>query len=121
MSEENNNENMFAGLPHVVDIPPGGSRDITFGVDWIKGKREVHLIFGDNEDEMIILNEEIIKKRGCPVLTVSADNTNPIRAEIVPDFDKNEINIIEISNENTKEGNTENTKLMFGGLERVNK
>lgn len=93
--------------PTSIDIPPGESRDVGFGGIW-RG-REVELVFGEGENDTIILNEEIIKKRGYPVITVTSSNAGEIMAEIVPNFDKQDIEIREI-----KTG--KKSSLLFDGI-----
>ncbi len=110
--------NPFKGKfgPENINIPPGESREIGFGVVWNKDKREVKLFFGDSNDDILVLNEETAKK-GNIILTVKGENTDPMYIELIPDFDKEEIIAREIDlHEKKKFAGEDDAKLSFSGM-----
>lgn len=78
-----------------IAIPPGGSIEIGFGVEWKRDKNEVVII---TDKEKFVLNG-----KNELFLEVTSDNANPVRVQIVPDFRKRVINIVEVLDANTKQ------------------
>lgn len=113
------NKNPFSGRfgPEKVDIPPGESREIGFGIEWSSDKKEVKLFFGEEDNDTLVLNEETAKK-GKLILTINGKNVDPVRIELIPDFDKHEIYTREILDVDEKKKFTgkDDARLVFGGM-----
>ncbi len=77
-----------------IKLPPGKILEIGFTTSWDYKKREV-VIMTDNGP--ITLNE-----KSEFIINVSADNVDPVKIKVIPDFDKRILNFIEIIDPNIK-------------------
>jgi hypothetical protein len=83
-----------------VTIPPGKSVEINFGVEWRKDKEEV-VIITDN-------NKFVLDGKNELFLEVTSSNADSVKIQIVPDFKKRTINVIEVIDINASQTTGEN-------------
>jgi len=83
-----------------ISLPPGRSIEIDFCVEWKKGKDEV-VITTDKEKFVLNGKNELF-------LEVTSSNADTVRVQIVPDFKKRTIDIVEIINANVKQTTDKN-------------
>lgn len=77
-----------------VTLPPGKSFEIGFDVEWRKDK-----------DEVVIITDSgrfVLDGKNALFLEVTSSNAEPIRVQIIPDFRKKVINIVEVIDANAK-------------------
>lgn len=93
-----------------ISIPPGKSVEIGFGVEWKRGKDEVVII---SDKERFVLNG-----KNELFLEVTCDNADPVKVQIVPDFKKRVINVVEVINISDKQTSDKNKgKISFVGMD----
>ncbi len=92
-----------------IRLTPGESMEINFLTSWRRDKEEVFII---TEKGQIILdrNSELF-------IEVTADNIDPVKMQVIPDFKKRVLNLVEIidPNEKKKFKNQTGPKLSFSG------
>jgi hypothetical protein len=71
-----------------ITIPPGKSVEINFGVEWRKDKEEV-VIITDSDKFVLDGKNELF-------LEVTSSNADSVKVQIVPDFKKRTINVVEV-------------------------
>jgi hypothetical protein len=92
-----------------VTLPPGRTLEIGFGVEWRRGKNEVIIT---TEKEKFVLNGQ-----NELFLEITSSNTDPIMVQIVPDFKKRTINVVEVINANATYVKGKNKgKISFAGI-----
>lgn len=92
-----------------IKLPPGRTLEIGFSVEWRRGKNEV-VIITDNETFVLDGNNELY-------LEITSSNTDPIMVQIIPDFKKRVINVVEVINVNATHDTGKNKgKIMFAGV-----
>jgi hypothetical protein len=93
-----------------ITIPPGKSVEINFGVEWRKDKEEV-VIITDNDKFVLDGKNELF-------LEVTSGNTDTIKVQIVPDFKKRTINVIEVIDANANQTTGKNKgKISLVGID----
>lgn len=92
-----------------ITLPPGQNIEIGFDVEWKKGKDEVVIMTGS---ERFILNG-----KNTLFLDVTSNSADSIRVQIIPDFRKRVINVVEVIDAKVKrvEGK-DRAKLSFVGV-----
>jgi len=92
-----------------IKLPPGRTLEIGFSVEWRRGKNEV-AITTDNETFVLDGKNELY-------LEITSSNTDPIMIQIIPDFKKRVIDVVEVINANaTPEAGKNKGKIMFAGV-----
>lgn len=96
-----------------IILAPGESAGIKLLTAWRKDKNEVAII---TEKGPIILNEA-----SKFFIEVTAKNADPIKIEVIPDFKKKVLNLVEVIDSNVKKKYTDkdSPKLKFAGVEIV--
>lgn len=92
-----------------IRLTPGESMEINFLTSWRRDKEEVFII---TEKGQIILD-----KNSELFIEVTADNIDPVKMQVIPDFKKRVLNLVEIidPNEKKKFKNQTGPKLSFSG------
>lgn len=94
-----------------ITIPQGKSLEIGFGIEWIRGKEEVVII---TDKEKFVLNG-----KNELFLEITSSNAGSIKVQIVPDFKKKVINIVEILDLNATQAEWKNKgKILLTGVNR---
>jgi hypothetical protein len=91
-----------------IKIPPGRTLEIGFGVEWIRGKNEVVIT---TEKERFVLDG-----KNELFLEITSSNADSIKVQIVPDFKKRIINVVEIIDANAT--CTNRGKISFAGVHK---
>lgn len=91
-------------------IAPGGGMSFEIPIAWRKDKKEVAII---TENGPIILDE-----KSELFIEIIADNTDPIKVQVIPDFRKKILNFVEIIDPNVKKKFTDKNgpKLKVTGI-----
>lgn len=92
-----------------IALAPGESMEIGFAASWRKDKDEV-VIMTDNGPIVLDGKNELF-------IEIAADNIDPIRLQVVPDFKNKTINFVEVIDPNVKKKFPDNDglKLAFAG------
>ena len=77
-----------------IKLAPGESMEIGFATSWRRDKDEV-IIMTDNGPIVLDEKSELF-------LEIAADNIDPVRLQIVPDFKNKTINLVEVIDPNAK-------------------
>lgn len=91
-----------------IKIPQGRTLEIGFGVEWTRGKNEV-VITTDTERFVLDGKNELF-------LEITSSNADSIKVQIVPDFKKRIINVVEIIDANATY--TNRGKIAFAGVRK---
>jgi hypothetical protein len=92
-----------------IKIPPGGSIEIGFAVAWRSDKDEVIIKTDDGEIILDGKNELFLE--------VTANNTEGVKVQIIPDFKNRTLNVVEVIEVNDKKVNDKNKgKITFAGV-----
>lgn len=91
-----------------VTISPGESAMFNINAMWSTDKSEVAIM---TDKGPIVINE----KSKC-FLEITSKNTNPIKIQIIPDFNSRELNFIEVLDPNAKVDKNKPT-IIFSGIE----
>ena len=92
-----------------IRLAPGERMEIGFAVSWRRDKDEVVIVTDDGPIVLDGKNELFIE--------VTADNFDPIKLQVVPDFNNKTINFVEVIDPNTKKEipNKDGPRLAFAG------
>lgn len=90
-----------------ITLAPGESMEIGFTTSWRRDKDEVVIMTNDGP---IVLNGE-----SQLFIEVTADNVDPIRLQVVPDFKNKTINLVEVIDPNIKKKFPDGPRISFGG------
>ena len=92
-----------------ITLAPGESMEIGFAASWRRDKDEVAIMTDSGPIVLDGKNELFIE--------VTADNINPIRLQVVPDFNNKTINLVEVIDPSTKKkfSDKDGPKLIFAG------
>ena len=90
-----------------VTIPPGKSVEFGFATKWRSDKKEVVIL---TDDGPIVLNE-----KSELFIEVSADNIDPIKMQIVPDFKSRTLSLVEVIDLDAKQTVGRKGKISFEG------
>lgn len=90
-----------------IKIPPERTLEIGFSVEWIRGKNEVVITSGKEKFVLDGKNELYLE--------ITSSNTDPITVQIVPDFKKRVINVVEVLNVNATHGKRKG-RISFAGV-----
>lgn len=92
-----------------IILPPGKGLEIVLGVEWRRGKDEVVII---TDKEKFVLNG-----KNELFLEITSSNAGYIKVQIIPDFKKKTINIVEVIDVNDANVTGENRgKISFAGV-----
>jgi hypothetical protein len=92
-----------------IILPPGKGLEIAIGVQWRKDKDEV-VIITDNEKFVLNGKNELF-------LEVTSSNAGYIKVQIIPDFKKRTISVVEVIDVNNSNVTGENReKISFAGV-----
>lgn len=92
-----------------VTIPPGKSAEINFGVEWRKDKEEVVIITDSGKFVLDGKNELFLE--------AASSNADSVKVQIVPDFKKRVINVVEVIDVNANQTTGENKcKISLAGI-----
>ena len=94
---------------HGISLSPGQSIEIGFAASWNIYKDEVVIMTGDGPIVLDGKNELFIE--------VTADNIDPVRLQVIPDFENKIINFVEVIDPNVKKkfSDQDGPRLAFAG------
>lgn len=96
-----------------ITFPPGKGLEIAFGVEWRRGKDEV-VIITDKEKYVLNGKNELF-------LEITSSNAGYIKVQIIPDFKKRTINVVEVIDVNATHITEESRgKIALAGVRESN-
>lgn len=90
-----------------ITLPPGGKIELELTTEWRPNKREVVIL---TDKGPITLNE-----KSELFLEINANNTYPVKIQIIPDFKNRKLNFVEIIDPNIKQDKNKG-KIIFVGV-----
>lgn len=95
-----------------IKLAPGESMEIGFSTSWRRDK-----------DEVVIMTDAgpiVLDGKNELFIEISADNIDPIKVQVIPDFKKKTINLVEVIDPNTEKfPDKEGPRLRFAGTTMI--